>query len=323
MLHKVISEMKKESDELRSRVETAVTVQSIITDMSSSADAKGTQVTLEVELAKLSSENRDLKDEKERVENELNSLKDQIFTMEKERLQNEIEVSEAKQRNALFLEWDEEWKKKEADYVENIKQLQIANAKPEGEKIEELRNEVAFLNSIIATQQKKQKEMQEHIDILTNIPALETLVFDCFAYKAFLSELSDARPSTPLCPAQVCLLHARCGCAVLNKLHVPKRLLVTAANPPQFCTKKVQRSSANNVETLSVLSSLATSGDGARQTRPFCDICEQFDLHDTTECPTQEMETVEYERHSHYGRDKKKTISRPYCENCEGIAVFF
>lgn len=35
-------------------------------------------MTLEVELAKLSSENRDLKDEKERVENELNSLKDQV-----------------------------------------------------------------------------------------------------------------------------------------------------------------------------------------------------------------------------------------------------
>uniref|UniRef100_F1KR10 CAP-Gly domain-containing linker protein 1 n=1 Tax=Ascaris suum TaxID=6253 RepID=F1KR10_ASCSU len=241
MLHKVISEMKTESDELRSRIETAMTMQSITTDMSRNTDAKGTQMTLEVELAKLSSENRDLKDEKERVENELNSLKDQIFTMEKERLQNEIEVSEAKQRNALFLEWDEEWKKKEANYVESIKQLQIANAKPEGEKIEELRNEVAFLNSIIASQQKKQKEMQEHIDILTNIPALETL------------------------------------------------------------------------------SSLATSGDGARQTRPFCDICEQFDLHDTTECPTQEMEIVEYERHSHYGRDKKKAVSRPYCENCEAF----
>uniref|UniRef100_A0A9J2P703 CAP-Gly domain-containing protein n=1 Tax=Ascaris lumbricoides TaxID=6252 RepID=A0A9J2P703_ASCLU len=255
MLHKVISEMKTESDELRSRIETAMTMQSITTDMSRNTDAKGTQMTLEVELAKLSSENRDLKDEKERVENELNSLKDQIFTMEKERLQNEIEVSEAKQRKyvsgfilvrplvdfALFLEWDEEWKKKEANYVESIKQLQIANAKPEGEKIEELRNEVAFLNSIIASQQKKQKEMQEHIDILTNIPALETL------------------------------------------------------------------------------SSLATSGDGARQTRPFCDICEQFDLHDTTECPTQEMEIVEYERHSHYGRDKKKAVSRPYCENCEAF----
>lgn len=70
------------------------------------------------------------------------------------------------------------------------------------------------------------------------------------------------------------------------------------------------------------LSSLATSGDGARQTRPFCDICEQFDLHDTTECPTQEMEIVEYERHSHYGRDKKKAVSRPYCENCEGVTFF-
>lgn len=40
MLHKVISEMKTESDELRSRIETAMTMQSITTDMSRNTDAK-------------------------------------------------------------------------------------------------------------------------------------------------------------------------------------------------------------------------------------------------------------------------------------------
>ncbi|KHN71064.1 Restin -like protein [Toxocara canis] len=107
--------------------------------------------------------------------------------------------------------------------------------------MEELRNQVAFLNSIIASQQKKQKELLEHIDILTNIPAIETL------------------------------------------------------------------------------SSLATSGDAAHRSRLFCDICEVFDLHDTTECPTQAMEIEEYERHSHHGINKKKPAPRPYCDHCEAF----
>ena len=52
--------------------------------------------------------------------------------------------------------------------------------------------------------------------------------------------------------------------------------------------------------------------------RLFCDICEEFDLHDTEDCPQQSMpqETqLEYESHSKY--NAVKTAPRAYCDLCE------
>ncbi|VDK24947.1 unnamed protein product [Anisakis simplex] len=98
----------------------------------------------EVDYARLSSENRELKAQNERLDNELNSLKDRLFVLEKEKLDNEIEVSEAKQRNALFMDLDEDWKKKETGFIERIKQLEISLAKTDAEKFDDLHNEVKY-----------------------------------------------------------------------------------------------------------------------------------------------------------------------------------
>ena len=51
--------------------------------------------------------------------------------------------------------------------------------------------------------------------------------------------------------------------------------------------------------------------------RLFCDICDEFDLHDTEDCPTQcAVEKVEEEqRHSRRGGQRR--VERPYCETCE------
>lgn len=53
-----------------------------------------------------------------------------------------------------------------------------------------------------------------------------------------------------------------------------------------------------------------------RGPRPFCDICEVFDKHETEDCPRQASDTVETSGHSRHGGPKGMS-SRPFCDNCE------
>nr|XP_033323317.1 CAP-Gly domain-containing linker protein 1 isoform X3 [Megalopta genalis] len=49
--------------------------------------------------------------------------------------------------------------------------------------------------------------------------------------------------------------------------------------------------------------------------RMFCDICDQFDLHETEDCPRQAQDFLETEKVAK--SPKKVSAERPYCENCE------
>ncbi|XP_015603159.1 restin homolog isoform X2 [Cephus cinctus] len=49
--------------------------------------------------------------------------------------------------------------------------------------------------------------------------------------------------------------------------------------------------------------------------RMFCDICDQFDLHDTEDCPRQAQDFVEPDLAPK--SPKKPPVERPYCDNCE------
>ncbi|KOC70907.1 CAP-Gly domain-containing linker protein 1 [Habropoda laboriosa] len=49
--------------------------------------------------------------------------------------------------------------------------------------------------------------------------------------------------------------------------------------------------------------------------RMFCDICDQFDLHETEDCPRQAQDFLETEKI--VKSPKKPSVERPYCENCE------
>ncbi|KZC13260.1 CAP-Gly domain-containing linker protein 1 [Dufourea novaeangliae] len=49
--------------------------------------------------------------------------------------------------------------------------------------------------------------------------------------------------------------------------------------------------------------------------RMFCDICDQFDLHETEDCPRQAQDFLEPEKVTK--SPKKVSVERPYCENCE------
>lgn len=51
--------------------------------------------------------------------------------------------------------------------------------------------------------------------------------------------------------------------------------------------------------------------------RMFCDICDQFDLHDTEDCPRQAQGSPEPEISPR--TPKKLPVERPYCDICEGL----
>ncbi|XP_014215601.1 restin homolog isoform X2 [Copidosoma floridanum] len=48
--------------------------------------------------------------------------------------------------------------------------------------------------------------------------------------------------------------------------------------------------------------------------RMFCDICDQFDLHETEDCPQQDQDP---DPPAPVKTDKKVLAQRPYCDNCE------
>merc|ERR1719410_323636 len=50
--------------------------------------------------------------------------------------------------------------------------------------------------------------------------------------------------------------------------------------------------------------------------RMFCDICDQFDLHETEDCPTQTTPLEEQEQ-THTKTGAKRGLVREYCETCE------
>ncbi|CAG9817430.1 unnamed protein product [Phaedon cochleariae] len=49
--------------------------------------------------------------------------------------------------------------------------------------------------------------------------------------------------------------------------------------------------------------------------RMYCDICEEFDLHETEDCPTQADDEIS--NHQRGGESKEKPPPRPYCDVCE------
>jgi len=61
------------------------------------------------------------------------------------------------------------------------------------------------------------------------------------------------------------------------------------------------------------------NGVSSRQPAPrlFCDICDEFDIHDTEDCPKQATVVEEISNHSKHGGKRKPPAPRPYCDTCE------
>lgn len=48
--------------------------------------------------------------------------------------------------------------------------------------------------------------------------------------------------------------------------------------------------------------------------RVYCDICEEFDLHETEDCPQQTNDDIAVPSSN---KDRKHVPERPYCDICE------
>lgn len=55
--------------------------------------------------------------------------------------------------------------------------------------------------------------------------------------------------------------------------------------------------------------------------RVYCDICEEFDLHETEDCPQQTNDDVAVQNvNADGGGDRKRVVpERPYCDICESM----
>lgn len=53
--------------------------------------------------------------------------------------------------------------------------------------------------------------------------------------------------------------------------------------------------------------------------RAYCDICEEFDKHETEECPLQATEDNPTPCAPPRMKRDKQAQERPYCELCEGL----
>ena len=63
------------------------------------------------------------------------------------------------------------------------------------------------------------------------------------------------------------------------------------------------------------------NGVSSRSVAPrlFCDICDEFDLHDTEDCPTQAMPDIAEESESHTKSRGQRGATREYCDVCEAF----
>ena len=53
--------------------------------------------------------------------------------------------------------------------------------------------------------------------------------------------------------------------------------------------------------------------------RLFCDICDEFDLHDTEDCPQQSMPVEMQQKEAHSQHNVPKKSNRAYCDLCESF----
>ena len=75
--------------------------------------------------------------------------------------------------------------------------------------------------------------------------------------------------------------------------------------------------SAGILDTLDIADMAMLNGIDTSKVAPrlFCDICDEFDLHDTEDCPTQAMEAAVEDTNTKSGGQRGQV--REYCTNCE------
>ena len=78
--------------------------------------------------------------------------------------------------------------------------------------------------------------------------------------------------------------------------------------------------SAGVLDTIDIADMALLNGIDTNKVAPrlFCDICDEFDLHDTEDCPTQAMpdpDDIDFSQHTKSGG--QRGAIREFCTNCE------
>uniref|UniRef100_A0A158P6T7 CAP-Gly domain-containing protein n=1 Tax=Angiostrongylus cantonensis TaxID=6313 RepID=A0A158P6T7_ANGCA len=122
----------------------------------------------------------------EKLKEELAEKQREVTSFQLNQVNENLLVSEAKQKIELYKELEEDWKKKQLRMSEKIDelttQLEQAKTRTQCDEIRSLRNEVddflfsfetklAFCHSIIADQRRKETALQEKIDALNKLSA--------------------------------------------------------------------------------------------------------------------------------------------------------
>ncbi|WKY01977.1 hypothetical protein Q1695_015745 [Nippostrongylus brasiliensis] len=199
------------------------------------------------ELAEAAQKVKSITEEKTTLENEMKRLQEELSEKQKEVISlrlveanANVLVSEAKQKIDLYNELEQDWQKKQMRLCEKIDELNTelehAKSRTQSEEIDALRRELAFTNSIIADQRRKEVKLKEEIESLKNFST-------------------------------------------------------------DSLTTEVKRLSVGNREV---------------KPRAYCDICEEFDKHETEDCPKQEQE-----EEAQVKPKKALPPAREYCDYCE------
>ncbi|KAK5983938.1 hypothetical protein GCK32_018339, partial [Trichostrongylus colubriformis] len=131
------------------------------------------------ELAEALEKVRLVEETKMNIEKVMEQLKSELFEKQKEvtslrliEANANVMMSEAKQKMDLFNELEQDWQKKQLRLCEKIDELSLeleqAKNRTQSDEVNSLRRELAFTNSIIADQRRKELKLQEEIEALKN-----------------------------------------------------------------------------------------------------------------------------------------------------------
>ncbi|KAK0412203.1 hypothetical protein QR680_006086 [Steinernema hermaphroditum] len=249
------SRLVKEKDELQEAVDR---LNSAITHRDQVIQSERQQTKMLQEFMRKMNEDIKKKEEESAIRmaslavGSLDELKGQIEALSLEKAALKADLS---QKIDLFLETDDMRERKEKENLSRIallekELLEAKMKKSDNEQILELENQVEFSKSIIATQQHKIEKLMEEISQINNALGQE-------------------------------------GFEV------------------QFEKKKKKREQ--------------------KVVRKYCDICEQFDQHDTEDCPSQTLGPDEIQHHTRTSLDSdegqklksKKGWIRKFCDHCD------
>ncbi|VDO36874.1 unnamed protein product [Haemonchus placei] len=108
----------------------------------------------------------------EQIKSQLAEKEREITTLRLNEANANVMVSEAKQKMDLFNELEQDWQKKQLRLCEKIDELSMeleqAKNRTQSDEVNSLRRELAFTNSIIADQRRKEVKLKEEIEALKN-----------------------------------------------------------------------------------------------------------------------------------------------------------